>query len=54
VNTVQSSATKARDLQAFLYWAITNGTAQLSSVNFQPLPFSIVTLSRAQIATIHG
>jgi phosphate transport system substrate-binding protein len=54
VNTVQSSAIKARDLQAFLYWTITNGTAQLSSVNFQPLPFSIVTLSKAQIATIRG
>ena len=54
VNTVQPSATKARDLQAFLYWAITSGTSQLSSVNFQPLPSSILTLSKAQIATIHG
>jgi phosphate transport system substrate-binding protein len=54
VNTAQASVTLARDIQAFLYWAITNGTAQLSSVNFQPLPSSVVTLSEAQIATIKG
>ncbi|HEV2936688.1 MAG TPA: phosphate ABC transporter substrate-binding protein PstS [Streptosporangiaceae bacterium] len=54
VNTAQPSAAKARDLQAFLYWAITSGVSQLSSVNFQPLPSSTVTLSKAQIGTIHG
>jgi phosphate transport system substrate-binding protein len=54
VNTAQASATLARDIQAFLYWTITSGTTQLSSVNFQPLPPSVVTLSEAQIATIKG
>ncbi len=54
VNTSQSSATKARDLQAFLDWAITSGTPELAQVNFQPLPASLVSLSRAQIAEIRG
>jgi phosphate transport system substrate-binding protein len=54
VNTSQSSATLAQDLQAFLYWAVTSGTTQLASVNFQPLPASVVTLSEAQIAKISG
>ena len=54
VNSSQPNPTEARDLQAFLYWAITGGTAQLAPVNFQPLPSAIVTLSEAQIATIHG
>ena len=54
VNTTQSSATLAQDIQAFLYWAVTSGTTQLSSVNFQPLPASVVTLSEAQIAKISG
>jgi phosphate transport system substrate-binding protein len=52
VNTSQPSATKARDLQAFLSWAITNGTPELAKVNFEPLPSSVVTLSQAQIAMI--
>jgi phosphate transport system substrate-binding protein len=52
VNTAQPSAAKARDLQAFLSWAITSGASQLSQVNFQPLPSSVVALSQAQIAQI--
>jgi phosphate transport system substrate-binding protein len=54
LNTSQPSATRAQDLRAFLSWAITSGTAQLARVNFQPLPFSTVTLSAAQIAKIRG
>ena len=54
VNTSQLSATRARDLRAFLTWAVTSGTAQLARVNFQPLPPPIVTLSDAQIAKIKG
>ena len=54
VNTSQPSATRAQDLRAFLSWAVTTGTAQLATVNFQPLPPSIVTLSDAQIAKIKG
>jgi phosphate transport system substrate-binding protein len=54
VNSTQSSATKAQDIQAFLHWAITSGTSQLSQVNFQPLPASVVTLSDNQIAKIKG
>jgi phosphate transport system substrate-binding protein len=54
VSTSQSSATLAQDIQAFLYWAVTTGTAQLASVNFQPLPAPVVTLSEAQIAKITG
>jgi phosphate transport system substrate-binding protein len=54
VSTSQSSAARARDLRAFLTWAISTGTAQLAQVNFQPLPPSVVTLSQAQIAKIKG
>ncbi len=54
VSTAQASATRARDLQAFLHWAITSGAAQAAKVNFQPLPSSVVTLSDAQIAKIKG
>jgi phosphate transport system substrate-binding protein len=54
VSTSQSSSTLAQDIQAFLYWAVTSGTTQLASVNFQPLPASVVTLSEAQIAKIQG
>ncbi len=54
VNISQSSATKARDLRAFLDWAITSGTSELAQVNFQPLPSSVVSLSQAQIAEIKG
>jgi phosphate transport system substrate-binding protein len=54
VDTSQPSATRAQDLRAFLNWAVTTGTAQLATVNFQPLPPSIITLSDAQIAKIRG
>jgi ABC-type phosphate transport system substrate-binding protein len=54
VSTVQGSAVRARDLRAFLSWAITSGAAQLAPVNFQPLPSSVVTLSGTQIAKIEG
>ena len=54
VDTSQPSATRARDLRAFLSWAVTTGTAQLVKVNFEPLPPSIITLSDAQIAKIKG
>jgi phosphate transport system substrate-binding protein len=54
VNVSQPSATLAQDLRAFLNWAISSGTAELAQVNFQPLPTSVVTLSRAQIAEIRG
>ena len=54
VSTVQGSAVRARDLRAFLSWAITSGAAQLAQVNFQPLPSSVVTLSGTQIAKIEG
>jgi len=54
VNASQPSATRARDLRAFLTWAVTSGTAQLAKVHFQPLPPSVITLSDAQIARIKG
>ncbi len=54
VSTSQSSTTLAQDIQAFLYWAVTSGTSELSQVNFQPLPSSVVSLSEAQIAKITG
>ena len=44
VNTSQPSATRAQDLRAFLSWAVTTGTARLATVNFQPLPLSIITV----------
>jgi phosphate transport system substrate-binding protein len=54
VSTVQKSAATARDLQAFLHWAITAGNAPgfLDQVRFQPLPTAAVTLADAQIASI--
>jgi phosphate transport system substrate-binding protein len=54
VSTAQPSATLARDLRAFLSWAVTSGTAQLAPVNFQPLPASVVAQAQAQIAKIAG
>jgi phosphate transport system substrate-binding protein len=54
VNASQPSAIRAQDLQAFLTWAVTSGTAQLAKVHFQPLPPSVITLSDAQIARIKG
>ena len=56
VNSKQSSASMATDVQAFLSWALTAGNAAsfLSQVQFQPLPASVVSLSDAQIAKITG
>jgi phosphate transport system substrate-binding protein len=50
----QPSAAGARDLQAFLHWAITTGNSPsfLGQVRFQPLPGAVVTLADAQIARI--
>ena len=54
VNASQRSATRARDIKAFLHWAITTGNAPqyLDQVRFQPLPAEVVSLSDAQIARI--
>jgi phosphate transport system substrate-binding protein len=54
VSTRQPSAVKARDIKAFLHWAITSGNAAsyLSQVRFAPLPGAVVSLSDAQIARI--
>jgi phosphate transport system substrate-binding protein len=54
VSADQRDATKARDLKAFLHWAITSGNATtfLSQVGFQPLPAPIVSLADDQIARI--
>jgi phosphate transport system substrate-binding protein len=54
VNSTQSSATKATDIKALLYWAITtgNGSKYLSQVNFQPLPSAALTASKALISKI--
>jgi phosphate transport system substrate-binding protein len=54
VSTRQQSAAKARDIKAFLHWAITTGNAPqyLDQVRFQPLPTPVVALSDAQIAKI--
>ncbi len=54
VSTKQPDAAKARDIKAFLHWAITGGNAAqfLGQVQFQPLPKPIVSLSDAQIAKI--
>jgi phosphate transport system substrate-binding protein len=54
VSTRQPDAAKARDIKAFLHWAITlgNSAQYLTTVQFQPLPKPIVLLSDAQIAKI--
>src|SRR5487761_782273 len=55
VNTKQSNATTAEDMRAFLHWTVHSGqsvSTYLSTVNFQPLPASVVSLSDAQIAKI--
>jgi phosphate transport system substrate-binding protein len=54
VNARQRSPAKARDIKAFLHWAITAGNAPryLDTVRFQPLPRAVVSLSDAQIAKI--
>jgi phosphate transport system substrate-binding protein len=54
VSMRQPSALKARDIRAFLRWAITAGNSPpyLTQVRFQPLPTSVASLSSAQIAEI--
>jgi phosphate transport system substrate-binding protein len=54
VSTRQPGAAKARDIKAFLHWAITQGNLAryLSQSQFQPLTPSIASLSSAQIAKI--
>ncbi len=54
VSARQPAPAKARDIKAFLHWAITAGNAPryLDQVRFQPLPGPIVSLSDAQIAKI--
>ena len=54
VSMTQRSALTARDIKAFLHWAITSGSAasDLGQVQFQPLPGAVVSLSDAQIARI--
>jgi phosphate transport system substrate-binding protein len=55
VSMRQSSAVKARDLQAFLHWAITSGNSPqfLGPVRFVSLAGAVVSLADAQIARIH-
>ncbi len=54
VSARQHAPAKARDIKAFLHWAITAGNAPryLDQVRFQPLPGPIVSLSDVQIAKI--
>jgi phosphate transport system substrate-binding protein len=54
VSARQRSASQARDIKAFLHWAITKGNSgqYLGPVQFQPLPGPVVSLSDAQIAKI--
>jgi phosphate transport system substrate-binding protein len=54
VSVKQRSATTARDIKAFLHWAITTGNSAqyLDRVQFQPLPGPVVSLCDAQIAKI--
>jgi phosphate transport system substrate-binding protein len=54
VASSQPDASKARDIKAFLHWAITSGNAAryLGQVRFQPLPAPVVSLADAQIAGI--
>ena len=54
VSKVQRSAVKARDIKAFLNWAINTKDAKsfLGGVQFQPLPTPIAQLAGDQIARI--
>ncbi|WP_300603736.1 phosphate ABC transporter substrate-binding protein PstS [Trebonia sp.] len=54
VNSTQPNATKAQDIKALLYWAITTGNSSkyLSQVNFQPLPSTALAVSEALLAKI--
>jgi phosphate transport system substrate-binding protein len=49
-----NDAAKAQTVQAFLHWAITDGSSPsfLDQVHYQPLPAAVVKLSDAQIAKI--
>jgi phosphate transport system substrate-binding protein len=52
----QRDAATAQTMQAFLHWAVTDGSSPsfVNTVHFQPLPASLVKLSDAQIAQITG
>jgi len=54
VTAQQPSAIRARDIKAFLHWAITQGNASrfLDQVRFVALPAPMVSLADAQIARI--
>ena len=54
VNRRQPDAARARDIKAFLHWAITAGNAAryLGLVRFEPLSSAVVSLSDEQIAKI--
>ncbi|HEY2126195.1 MAG TPA: phosphate ABC transporter substrate-binding protein PstS [Streptosporangiaceae bacterium] len=54
VRSQQPDRTRARDIRAFLHWAVTTGNAAqyLRQGRFQPLPSAVVTLSDQQIAKI--
>jgi phosphate transport system substrate-binding protein len=54
VSESESSATIATAVRTFIDWAITSGNASkfLNQVHFQPLPESVVSMSRAQAALI--
>jgi phosphate transport system substrate-binding protein len=54
VTTHQRTAARARDVRAFLHWAISTGSSAryLNDVRFQPLPGSVAVLSDEQIAKI--
>jgi phosphate transport system substrate-binding protein len=54
VSRRQPDAATARDIKAFLHWAITAGNAAryLGQVQFQPLASAVVSLSDEQIAEI--
>jgi phosphate transport system substrate-binding protein len=54
VSANQPSAARARDIKAFLHWAITTGNSAqyLGQVRFEPLPATVVSLSDDQIARI--
>ncbi|HEY3957434.1 MAG TPA: hypothetical protein VGM53_29045 [Streptosporangiaceae bacterium] len=54
VSSRQPDAARARDLQAFLHWAITAGNSAryLAPVRFQPLAAPVASLANAQIARI--
>jgi phosphate transport system substrate-binding protein len=54
VYSSQKDAATAQTLQAFLHWAVTDGSSPsfLDKVHFQPLPAAVAKLSDAQIAKI--